>query len=280
VEEWRYLSFNQYDAFENMAIDEAILRVNQQKEMPPTLRFYGWKSPSVSLGYFQNAGDEVNVEFCHDMGIHVVRRPTGGKAVLHEKDLTYSVVAREDNPLFPRGLLGTYRVISGCIATGLAKLGIKADLLKEGRSTGALELEALCFSIPSQYELLVNGKKICGSAQMRSKGVFLQHGSILMEFDPAQTYSVIAKSDVDITRQKEKLKKQVTSVHETANIKTDYTSLCQILASSFEEFLGIRLVEGKLTPEEETIKEHLLHHKYMDSRWNMEGKAIEWIFKE
>jgi len=280
VEEWRYISFSKYDAFENMAIDEAVLRVNQQKEISPTLRFYGWKSPSVSLGYFQNVRDEVNVEFCHDMGIHIVRRPTGGKAVLHEKDLTYSVVARENNSLFPHGLLGTYRVISECIAAGLAKLGIKADLLKEGRSTGALELEALCFSIPSQYELLVNGKKICGSAQMRSKGVFLQHGSILMEFDPAQTYSVIAKSDVDITRQKEKLKKQVTSVHETANIKTDYTSLCQILASSFEEFLGIRLVEGKLTPEEETIKEHLLHHKYMDSRWNMEGKAIEWIFKE
>jgi len=280
MEEWRYLSFNQCDAFENMAIDEAIFRENQRRKMSPTLRFYGWTNPSISLGYFQDVKNEVNLEFCRDKNIHIVRRLTGGKAVLHEKDLTYSVVAREKNPLFPPGLLGTYRVINGCIALGLAKLGINADLAQESRSAESLYLQAFCFSTPSQYELLVNGRKICGSAQMRSKGVFLQHGSLLMDFDPQHIYSAMGKSTGDITKEISNLEKQVTSIYKHIDPKINYTELCQLLASGFEEYLGIRLVKGRLTREEGILKEHLLKYKYMSSNWNMEGKAVEWRSKE
>lgn len=280
MEEWRYISFSQCDAFENMAIDEAIFRENQRREMSPTLRFYGWMNPSVSLGYFQDVKNEVNLEFCRDKKIQIVRRPTGGKAVLHEEDLTYSVVAREKNFLFPPGLLGTYRVISECIARGLAKLAINADLVQEGRSTESSGLQAFCFSIPSQYELLVNGRKICGSAQTRSKGVFLQHGSLLMDFDPQRICSAMGKSTGDITRETSNLGKQVTSVYEHIGPKINYTELCQLLASGFEEYLGIHLVRGILTREEKILKEQLLRYKYMSSNWNMEGKVVEWRSKE
>jgi lipoate-protein ligase A len=280
MEEWRYLSFRYYDAFETMAIDEAIVRESQREKFSPTLRFYSWEKPSVSLGYFQNVEDEVNITFCQDREIPIVRRPTGGKAVLHEDDLTYSLVAREDNSLFPTGLLGTYQIISRCIATGLAKLGIQADMLKEGRQTGAPELGALCFSMPSQYELLVNGKKICGSAQMRTKGVFLQHGSLLMDFDPHSSCMAISKNNGPISREAEKLKKHVTSIHENMSRKTDHREVCCALASGFEETLGIRLIEGTLTPREERTKEQLLHHKYSTRLWNMEGKAIAWTLQE
>lgn len=273
VQKWRYLSFSRRDAFENMAVDEAILRENQRKKMLPTLRFYGWNMPSVSLGYFQDIKEEVNVDFCRKNNIHVVRRPTGGKAVLHGGDLTYSVVARENNPLFPGGLLGTYSVISGCIATGLHNLGIKADLIKEGRPTDDVHLKAVCFSSPSQYELLVNGRKICGSAQMRSKGVFLQHGSLIVDFDAHQTCLAIGKSGHDSAKEAEKLKKRVASVSQNSDKKPDWLGLCQILASGFEEFLGIRLVRGSLTPEEETLKEQLLQSKYSDRNWNLEGES-------
>ncbi|MBN2516648.1 MAG: lipoate--protein ligase family protein [Deltaproteobacteria bacterium] len=280
MKEWRYLSFRYYDAFENMAIDEAIVRESQRTNFSPTLRFYSWEKPAVSLGYFQNVEDEVNIKFCQDMGIPIVRRPTGGKAVLHEGDLTYSVVAREDNPLFPAGLLGTYQIISRCIATGLAKLGIRADMLKEGRQAGAPELDALCFSIPSQYELLVKGKKICGSAQMRTKGVFLQHGSLLMDFDPHSSCLAISKNNGPTSREEEKLKQHVTSIHENMSRKTDHIEVCRALASGFEESLGIRLIEGSLTPGEEKTTELLLQHKYSKGKWNMEGKAIEWTLQE
>ena len=275
MQEWRFLSFRYYDAFENMAIDEAIIRESQRENCFPTLRFYSWEKPSVSLGYFQNIGDEVNIQFCQNKGIPIVRRPTGGKAVLHESDLTYSVVAREDNPLFPSGLLGTYQIISQCIATGLAKLGIRADMFKEGREKGTPELDALCFSMPSQYELLVNGKKICGSAQMRKKGVFLQHGSLLMDFDPHRSCLAISKNIKSISKEEEKLKKTVTSIHENMSRKTDHIEVCHALASGFEESLGIRLIEGTLTPGEERIKDELLQHKYSNTLWNMEGKATE-----
>ncbi|MBN2538425.1 MAG: lipoate--protein ligase family protein, partial [Deltaproteobacteria bacterium] len=94
MDTWRIIPFEQYDPFENMAIDEAIFRVNQRREMPPTLRFYGWKKPAVSLGYFQHAESEIQCGYCRDRDIDIVRRPTGGKAVLHGDDLTYSLVAR------------------------------------------------------------------------------------------------------------------------------------------------------------------------------------------
>lgn len=279
MKEWRFLSFQYYNAFENMAIDEAIVRNSQQEICFPTLRFYSWEKPSVSLGYFQNVEDEVNIKFCQDMGIPIVRRPTGGKAVLHEGDLTYSVVAQEDNPLFPTGLLGTYQIISRCIATGLAKLGIQADMLKEGRQAVAAELGALCFSMPSQYELLVEGKKICGSAQMRTKGVFLQHGSLLMEFDPRSSCLAISKKNGSVSEEAAKLKRHVTSIHENMSRKTDHSEVCRALASGFEESLGIRLIEGTLTPGEEKLKEQLLQYKYSKRQWNMEGKAIEWTLQ-
>ena len=276
MEEWRYLSFRYDNAFENMAIDEAIVRESQRNKFPPTLRFYSWEKPSVSLGYFQNVEDEVNIKFCQDRGIPIVRRPTGGKAVLHDGDLTYSVVAREDNPFFPTGLLGTYRIISRCIAMGLAELGIQADMLQEGRQTDAPELGALCFSMPSQYELLVKGKKICGSAQMRTKGVFLQHGSLLIDFDPHGSCLAISKNRRSISKEEEKLKKHVTSIHENMSRRIDHNEVCRALAAGFEKSLGIRLIEGTLTPREEKTKERLLQDKYMRRKWNIEGKVSEW----
>lgn len=275
MEEWRYLPFDNYDAYENMAIDEAILRENQREKLPPTLRFYGWRTPTVSLGYFQNIGDEVDVDFCRGEDIQVVRRPTGGKAVLHKNDLTYAVIARDNNPLFPPGLLGTYRIISECIAAGLARVGIEAHLSRDGRVPDIEGLGAYCFSIPSQYELLVKGRKICGSAQMRSKGVFLQHGSILMEFNSSLTCQAIGKSGGPLSGRIARLKKQVTSVYENIDTSPDCVELSNILASEFEKCLGIRLVKGELTPREEVLKERLLYNKYRTSSWNGEGKSRE-----
>lgn len=274
MNEWRYLPFNRYDAAENMAIDEAVLRENQRRgsDARPTLRFYGWTKPTISLGYFQDVATEVNIGFCRRNNIPIIRRPTGGKAVLHHDDLTYSVIALEDNHLFPAGLLGTYKVISRCIAAGLEKLGVRADMLQEGRESESAELSAFCFSVPSQYELLVEKRKICGSAQIRSRGVFLQHGSLLMNFDPVQTCRALVTSDGPVSEEASKLQQRVTSFYEYADRRYAYEDVCGILKRAFEESLGIRLVDGVLTEEEETVKERLLEYKYRDSRWNMEGK--------
>jgi lipoyl(octanoyl) transferase len=270
---WRFIPFKIFNAFENMAIDEAIFREYQRTDTPPTLRLYSWSPPSVSLGYFQATWKEVNVEACRRYSVNIVRRPTGGKAVHHENDLTYSVIASERNPLFPPDILGTYKVISGCIALGLSELGIEAEMESVGRLDHDDSLKVACFSSPSRYELLVKKKKICGSAQLRSKGVFLQHGSILVDFDPLKTCNLLLPRRGDQTRQAKKLQESVTSINEQVGASVSVENICHVIKKSFEKKLAIELVEGCLTPQEESLKSQLMNDKYMNDRWNMEGKA-------
>lgn len=277
MRQWRFFPFERLDAFENMAIDEAIFRFNQIKEVPPTLRFYGWKSPTVSLGYFQDVEKEVDIEACRRKHIPIVRRPTGGKAVLHEGDVTYAVVARDSNPFFPSDILGTYRVISRCIANGLALLGINASMADNSRAPDGDSLKASCFSLPSRYELLVKNRKICGSAQVRSRGVFLQHGSILMDFNPFNTCDVMLPCSGDYERQVFRMKQSVTSVIEHTDSVVDISAVCRTLMTGFERTLGIELVRGTLCSEEEELKTLLMTDKYMNEIWNMKGGCRTWI---
>ena len=270
---WRVIPFTNSSASENMAIDEAIFRVNQREDSLPTLRIYRWCPPSISLGYFQKIRDEVDVAACNRYHVDIVRRPTGGKAVLHENDLTYAVIAKEHNPLFTPDILGTYRIISGCIADSLSELGIYAEMSVDSRTSGDDSLKAVCFSSPSHFELLVNKRKICGSAQVRSRGVFLQHGSILLDFDPVKTCALLAPRKGDRERQIEKLRESVTSVYEQTGAEISVEKICHVLQRGFEKKLGIELVEGSLTGEEEALMTRLIKDKYTNNTWNMEGRG-------
>jgi lipoyl(octanoyl) transferase len=270
---WRLLPFQLFDAFDNMARDEAVFRVHGESEKSPTLRFYGWLKPTVSLGYFQNVSEEINVAYCARQGIDIVRRPTGGRAVLHEVELTYSVVAREDHAFFSRDLLETYKVINACFMRGLSRLGIEAVMASEGRSPGHKGPEAFCFSVPSQYELLVKGKKICGSAQLRSRGVFLQHGSLLIDFDPVKTWRVMSPRGEGSQKEMDAIRNSATSLVELLGRRIQPVEISRIMIMSFEEVFNISLVPGELTPEEEEKRKQLLREKYRSNLWNMEGKT-------
>jgi len=265
VDTWRIIPFARGDAFENMAIDEAIFRMNQQKDMPPTLRLYGWKKQAVSLGYFQDADREIQRSYCRDRDIDIVRRPTGGKAVLHGNDLTYSLVGRGDNPLFSPDIIETYRIISECLLRGLAKSGVEARMVEEGR-IGDASSDAFCFAASYKNELLSDGKKICGSAQVRARGVFLQHGSILIDFDPAAVRAAIIANDTAMKA--DTLNARVSSIRRSIGETIGMDTLCRNIASGFEEVLKVRLIEGRLSPEEERLKDRLLKNKYKTARWN------------
>jgi len=182
-------------AVENMAIDEELLRDAGKADALPVLRFYSWSPPAVSLGRFQDAERSVNAEACRRRGIDIVRRITGGRAVLHRDELTYSVIARSDSDLFPNDVLGTYKVIAAGLLAGLHSLGIAAEMVsRSGRLAGMVKSgaqEPACFSSPSWYEILVQGRKIVGSAQRRVGGAFLQHGSILIGYDAELEAEVI-----------------------------------------------------------------------------------------
>ncbi len=191
---WQFLDSGPNAGAVNMAMDEKLLEQAAGKA-DPVLRFYTWDPPAVSLGRFQIMETAVRAEACTRLGIDIVRRVTGGRAVLHNEELTYSVVARTDNTLFPPEVLGTYKVIASGLLGGLALLGIHAEMVSRSNRHAVLvkknTKDPSCFSSPSWYEILVKGKKIIGSAQRRVPGAFLQHGSILIGYDPGLEAEVI-----------------------------------------------------------------------------------------
>lgn len=255
-----------------MAIDEAVLVAADSGRSAPTLRFYGWSPPAVSLGYFQDFSREVNVENCRALGIDIVRRPTGGKAVLHEREITYSVVSPRDNPLFPDNILETYKVISSCLVNALVSMGIDACIAGSSRhQSESSMLKSVCFSEPSRFELLVSGKKICGSAQVRTKHAFLQHGSLLLYFEPERAIQALCLDPAPDL--KKELARSVTSLNECMKAPgLSEMEVVEILAGSFRRVLNISLKKGGLTPGEEAEKRRLTKEKYSTGDWNVKAE--------
>ncbi len=192
---WRLLDTGSNPAAYNMALDEELLARAQAGDRVPVLRFYGWSPPAVSLGRFQDIAASVDRDACARLGFDVVRRVTGGRAVLHRHELTYSITARTDDPFFPSTVLGTYKVIAAGMVSALRSLGLPAEIVsRTGRNAVLVERapkDPSCFSSPSWYEIVVNGRKIVGSAQRRAGGAFLQHGSLLIDHDPGLERQVI-----------------------------------------------------------------------------------------
>jgi lipoate-protein ligase A len=189
---FRYIDSGPASGAENMTLDERLLEDMALHGGVPVLRFYTWDPPAVSLGRFQPEATSVDRAACRDRGIDVVRRVTGGRAVLHHRELTYSIVSPVESGLFPNDVIGSYKVIAQGLLAGLRLLGVPAEMA--GPSVTAVRPDGdlpACFATPSQYELLVNGRKIIGSAQRRLPGAFLQHGSILIEYDAALEAAVI-----------------------------------------------------------------------------------------
>ncbi len=222
-----------------MALDEELLARAQAGEDRPVLRFYAWQPPAVSIGRFQKSETAVNAEACKRLGFDIVRRITGGRAVLHDKELTYSIIARTDNPLFPGTVLGTYKVIAAGLLAGLRNIGIPAEIVSRGgRYAERVDKNAkaaACFSSPSWYEILVQGRKIVGSAQRRVSGAFLQHGSILIDYDPQREAQVIpggCAGDV------------VTSIKRELGRDVPLDEVKQAFVQGFREALGIEFIDS------------------------------------
>ena len=282
--EWRLIKDSYHTGFMNMAIDEAIMIAHREGLVPPTIRFYQWSPAAVSLGYFQDLEKEIDVDVCKNLGIDIVRRPTGGKAVLHDKELTYSFIIRENHPLVNDSILETYKKISGGIIRGLSYLGIKAELVplreklkstlsgnKAKSKIPHLDIKSICFSVPSQYEVRVEDKKIVGSAQVRKREIVLQHGSLLIELEKDKLFSVFNFPSVQI-RERLKIRFKATSLEEILRKKINFSELSEILPRGFEEEFGVKLTEGKLTKQEEKISKDLLENKYSTYEWNYERK--------
>ncbi len=268
---WRCLDTGFLTGYENMAIDEAIFLSCQEKKSPPTIRIYGWNPPAVSLGYFQKAENAVDLEACRRRGVDVVRRLSGGRAVLHHKELTYSVICREGIPPLGSSVLETYKTISECLISTLKGLGLDVHWVASRQKQTDLQEKnktASCFSSPSWYEITVEGKKICGSAQKRGDGVLLQHGSLLIDYEP-ELLAEALNSRKSYGEFLSEIRSSTTAVNRHLSKKIDFNQLKKLVLKSFEDQLKITLIPGELSEYETQQKDYLLKGKYSTDSWNL-----------
>lgn len=257
-----------------MAIDEAIMQ-SVAAGGPPTLRLYGWEPPAVSIGYFQDLEREVDEAACSQLGIDVVRRLTGGRAVLHDVEVTYSLVIAESHPLIPSSVVESYRVISEGLMRGLERLGMRPEMKMPERSPGgrlariANGGSAACFDAPSWYEVTVGGKKVIGSAQVRRYGVVLQHGSIPLQLDADKLFSVLRfPSEEARERAKVAFLRKADSIRALLGRPISFLELSDHLVAGLRERLQIEFEEGHLTAREEEEAERLERTRYSQPEWN------------
>src|SRR5215468_5779833 len=178
---WKLIIDGARDGASNMSIDVALLEEIEASPEPRTVvRFYGWQTPTISLGRNQKIERAVDAVYCRANGIDIVHRPTGGRAVLHDDELTYAVISN-DSEAFGDMIYGNYKRVSEALRLGYNRLGVPAILAPETRKPSSIteDGDPPCFASPSRYELMVQGRKIAGSAQRRIRRSFLQHGSLL-----------------------------------------------------------------------------------------------------
>jgi lipoyl(octanoyl) transferase len=257
---WRLLVTEPTDGATNMAVDEALWRGRRAGTAPPTLRFFAWAPPTVSLGYGQSLADEVAQDVCHALGVGLVRRPTGGSAIYHdgpERELTYSVAATNDDLGVGTDLLASYRWIARALARGLRDLGARVEIVERRREYGPVP--AFCFARTGTYELELDGRKLVGSAQRRHGKSFLQHGSIVLGLDLARVTAIFPGTQDPAAT--------VGTLEQALGRRPDWDACVAAIAAAFEAEHDLDLRPGGLTGEETEQVETLVREKYGTGAW-------------
>lgn len=272
-ERWRFIDSGDCSPAFNMALDEALLEWHSEGKIPPTIRFYGWNPPTLSIGYFQKVEKEIDMEAVKKHGLGFVRRPTGGRGVLHDQELTYSVIVSEAHPKMPQTVTEAYRVISQGILEGFRFLGLDAYFAVPKTEEEKADLKnprsAVCFDAPSWYELVVEGRKVAGSAQTRQKGVILQHGSILLDLDEEILFSLFKYPNERVKeRLRQNFKQKAVAINELTDRKITIDEAKEAFYKGFEKGLEIVLEPYTLSAEEMAYVNELAEKKYASDEWN------------
>ncbi len=248
---WRYLE-GEASAAMNMAIDRAILQLAANGKSPPTLRLYTWNPPAVSLGYFQRKRVP-NPDALQRFGFEVIRRPSGGRAVLHKGDLTYAVVAGLDDGM-PYGADHAYRLISKGILLGLRLLGVAADSYDGAQDA---PFHAICFLRPASSEIVHHGKKFVGNAQTWLGQTLLQHGSIALEMQADYLAELFRPEHYPLAKYREAIASRITAINEILGRAVSVAEVAEAVKVGMSEALGVTFQEGELTREELHLAEKL-----------------------
>ncbi|KAA3647081.1 MAG: lipoate--protein ligase family protein [Chloroflexi bacterium] len=264
---WRLLKTKAAPGPWNMAVDEAILEAVSGQNSLPTLRFYSWEPACLSLGYAQ-ALDEVDQEALAQNGWDVVRRPTGGRAILHTDELTYSVIGLPDDPRLEGGVLESYQRLSKALLLGLQRLSLPAQINEKKKKEEQSEVEPICFEVPSNYEITVDGKKLIGSAQARKKGGVLQHGTVPLYGDLTRiTQALRFDNEEKRERVGQRLLSRATTVEEVVKRVVSWEEAAGAFGAAFEEELSFEWEQGELSASERERAEELVETKYGAEEW-------------
>jgi lipoate-protein ligase A len=249
-----------------MALDEAILDQAGRGDIPPTLRLYAWDPPCLSLGHAQPFAD-VDIIHLESRGWEVVRRITGGRAILHTDELTYSVNGPADEPTLAGTVLESYNRLAGALLAAVHDLSLPVEM-KEGKAESNGEPNPVCFEVPSTYEITVAGKKLIGSAQARRREGVLQHGSLPLTGDLTRICQALVFPD-EPAREKamKRLLERATTVGSVLGREVDWETAAQVFVRAFEAQLGLRLEEGELSAAELARAEELVREKYAHPAW-------------
>jgi lipoyl(octanoyl) transferase len=264
LKEWRFLPYEKLPCYENMAIDEYLIKY-YEKTKRPVLRFYGWTPPSISIGKYQDAMNDINIEICTDDDMTIVRRMTGGGAILHDEELTYSIVcSEEDIDCKNLPVKETFEKLNTFIINMYKEMGLKAVYAKDfSKKMKFGEPVPFCFSCNEEYDILVRGKKLGGNAQSRKKDIIFQHGSIPFENgrDKAAKYFIRKINFDNYTTLREALKKKIT-----------VDEAIKKLEGAFKKTLKVKLREEKLNDREKEAVDKLVIEKYSSDEWNIKGE--------
>ncbi len=247
---WRLLLTGLGNPYMNMAIDESILFHRSTGENLPTIRFYGWSIPTISIGYFQAIEEEIDLGKAMEIGVSYVRRISGGGAVLHDDEVTYSLVVSEEDPIMPRDIQDSIKLICSGIVEGLNGLGIDAKFKPAN-------------------DVVVLGKKISGSAQTRKLHTILQHGTVLLDVNYQRILCLLKRSAKKMKhRTIEELREHIVGVNEIVKFDVSRERLIEELIKGFEKVLNVELVRGNLTASEQDLAAKLAANKYSTREWN------------
>lgn len=264
---WRLIDTGVCTGPRNMAIDEALLRSYRPGESQPVFRLYGWHPATLSLGRFQNAEADLDLARCGCAGQAVVRRVTGGGAIFHADELTYSLVCSQDQIPDACGVKDSFRVLTSFLLGFYRTLGLSAgyavDLVADGTVLG--QRTALCFAGKESYDILINGRKIGGNAQRRSRQLIFQHGSIPLQDRVADGLAYLKQAPPGLH----------TTCLQELGVSLDLACLKQQLIEQFEQQMGATLQPGGLTLAEQQLAGQLEREKYGSDQWNLKGMNSE-----
>ena len=250
-----------------MAVDEAILEAIFTGEALPTLRLYAWQPACLSLGHAQ-AFSEVNTEQVKANGWDIVRRPTGGRAILHVDELTYSVIVPLSEPRVRGGVLESYLRLSEALLEALRLLGLNPQANQQPSNQNSKTPNPVCFEVPSNYEITVNGKKLIGSAQARRKDGLLQHGALPLYGDLTRIIDALNFPDpAAVEKAKERLLAHATTVESELGFAIPWEQASQAFQDAFSQALNLDLEPADLTEKELARAKELVNEKYAHPSW-------------